>query len=153
MRVLVIGARGFVGTDLTLELLRRGHCVVAMEPRPDRGRLENAPGDIEWHTGSCADLENVLSAIGPTGVDAIYYGPFYPIASRERNLTAEFEVMGRGALQIFNLTRILDIKRIVFPSSTAVHGTQPASGEMLDEDSPVQPFGVYGATKLLCERF
>src|SRR5262249_12613162 len=42
---------------------------------------------------------------------------------------------------------------IIFPSSTAVHGTQPASGEVLDENSPVQPFGVYGVTKLLCERF
>ena len=38
-------------------------------------------------------------------------------------------------------------------AAIAVLGVQPANGEILDEESAVRPFGVYGVTKLLCERF
>lgn len=151
MRVLVIGARGFVGVALVSELLRRGHTVIGMEVRADPGRLMSSLDQIEMHVGDCSDPETILHAIGRRGVDAIYYGPFYRSPSRSKNLNAELRVMGVGALNVFNLTRVLDIRRVVFPSSTAVHGVQSPHEDAVNEDSYVKPFGIYGATKLACE--
>jgi nucleoside-diphosphate-sugar epimerase len=152
VRILVVGARGFVGVDLTFELLRRGHEVVAFEARGDLGRLAPLAKDIEWRIGDCADLESILAAIGPRGIDAIYYGPFYRSPTEARNLATELRVMGTGALSVFNLARVMDIRRILFPSSIAVHGVQKPSDGTLDEDSAVRPFGLYGAIKLMGEK-
>ena len=153
MRVLVVGARGFVGAELTMDLLARGHSVVAADVRADPGRLAPVADQIEWHVGDCSSLEFMLHVIGKQGVDAIYYGPFYRAPAKVRkDLGVEFNIMGSGALQVFNLARSLEIKRIIFPSSTAVHGVQPPGVQAVDENSYVKPNGVYGATKLLCER-
>ncbi|WP_157220734.1 NAD-dependent epimerase/dehydratase family protein [Flavisphingomonas formosensis] len=153
MRILVVGARGFVGVELVRELLARGHEVIGLEVRGDMGRLTPLADRITWITGDCSKQETILQAIGPRGVDGIYYGPFFRDSPGARSLSGEWEVMGRGALDIFNLAYALPIKRILFPSSTAVHGVQPADGALLDETSRARPFMVYGATKLLCEYF
>ncbi|MDF7774850.1 NAD(P)-dependent oxidoreductase [Sphingomonas sp. AOB5] len=153
MRCLVVGARGFVGVDLVRELLDRGHEVVALEIRGDMGRLTPYADRITWLTGDSSSIETLQKAIGPAGIDAIYYGPFFRSPAGSHDLTGEWATMGGGALNVFNLCRALPIKRIVFPSSTAVHGIQPADGVTLDETSRVQPFMIYGATKLLCEYF
>lgn len=153
MRILVVGARGFVGVELVKDLLSRGHEVIGLEVRGDMGRLTPLADQISWITGDCSKIETILQAIGPKGVDGLYYGPFYRDPPGNRNLSGEWEVMGRGALDVFNLARSLPIKRVVFPSSTAVHGVQPPGEGLLDEDSAVKPFMVYGATKLLCEYF
>jgi len=153
MRILVVGARGFVGVELVRELLARGHEVIGLEVRGDMGRLTPLADRIRWITGDCSKQETILQAIGPEGVDGIYYGPYFRDPPGTRSLSGEWEVMGKGALDVFNLADALPIKRILFPSSTAVHGMQPADGAMLDENSRSKPFMVYGATKLLCEYF
>lgn len=152
MKCLVVGARGFVGVELVKELLNRGHDVVAMDVRGDMGRLKPFAERITWLTGDCSNTEVMLDTIGRHSVDAIYYGPFFRNPPGQNNLSAEWATMGGGALGVFNLARALPIKRIVFPSSTAVHGEQ-TSDELRDETSTVKPFMVYGATKLLCEYF
>lgn len=152
MKCLVVGARGFVGVDLVRQLLDRGHDVVAMDVRGDMGRLKPFADRITWLTGDCSNAEVILNAIGRHGVDTIYYGPFFRNQPGENNLSAEWATMGGGALAVFNLARALPLTRIVFPSSTAVHGRQ-TSDQLRDENSAVKPFMVYGATKLLCEYF
>jgi nucleoside-diphosphate-sugar epimerase len=151
MRVLVVGAKGFVGAELTRSLLEHGHSVVALEPRNSPGRLADVADDIEWCIGDAADSEAVLTAIGRRGVDVIYYGPFYRHPPGTNNVTRELEVMAVGAWNVFGLARVLELKRVIFPSSTAVHGYQ-RDDVPVDEDSPVLPNSLYGAAKLLCER-
>lgn len=152
MRVLVVGAKGFVGAELCRSLLARGHRVVALEPRTTPGRLADVAAEIEWCCGDAASSEAVLAAIGHSGVDAVYYGPFYRDAPHERNIERELQVMALGAWQVFNLARVLPLQRVLFPSSIAVHGHQLADEPAVDESSALRPHGIYGATKLLCER-
>jgi nucleoside-diphosphate-sugar epimerase len=150
--VLLVGAKGFVGAELSRELLRRGHEVVALELRATPGRLSDVAAEIEWHAGDAASLEALLAAIGRRPVDAVYYGPFYRDPAGERSVERELQVMAVGAWNAFNLARGLDLDRVLFPSSTAVHGYQVAGEAPVDESSAVRPYGLYGATKLLCER-
>lgn len=152
MRVLVVGAKGFVGAELSRSLLARGHHVIAFEVRASPGRLVDVADDIEWRVGDAASQEAVLTAVGRKGVDAVYYGPFYRNQPGEQNVERELDVMAVGSWRMFNLARVLDMQRILFPSSTAVHGYQPDAVAEVTEDSQVAPIGIYGATKLLCER-
>jgi nucleoside-diphosphate-sugar epimerase len=154
VRVLVIGAKGFVGASLARELLRRGHEVVALDLREGPGRLADVAGQIEWAVGDGSSEEAILGAIGRRGVDAIYYGPFFRARPGVAELDRELSVMAIAAWRVFQLARALDLARIVFPSSTAVHGYQPDDGSPVSEETRVapQPHGLYGAYKLLSEQ-
>jgi nucleoside-diphosphate-sugar epimerase len=151
VRVLVIGAKGFVGASLCRALLKQGHAVTAVEPRPGPGRLADIESDIEWIVGDGSSCEVLLGAIGHRGVDGIYYGPYHRSPAGQPGLERELHVMGTAAWQLFGLAHALDIKRILFPSSTAVHGYQPNDDAPVSETSRVAPNLIYGAYKLLSE--
>jgi nucleoside-diphosphate-sugar epimerase len=151
MRALVVGAKGFVGAALCRRLLERGHEVAAVEVRPGPGRLADIADDIEWIVGDGSSREVMLAAIGRRGADAIYYGPYYRSPPGQAGLERELEVMAGAAWRLFSLAHALDIRRIVFPSSTAVHGYQPDDDAAVSEESRVAPNLIYGAYKLLCE--
>jgi nucleoside-diphosphate-sugar epimerase len=150
-RMVVVGAKGFVGASLVRRLVHGGHDVVAMDLRPGPGRLADVADDVEWVIGDGSTQEALLHAIGRRPVDGIYYGTFSQHRPGELGLEGELQVMAVATWRVFQLARGIDVGRIVFPSSTAVHGMQPPGGGALDETSRVAPFGIYGAYKLLCE--
>ena len=151
MRVLAVGAKGFVGAGLCRQLLDRGHSVTALEVKPGPGRLADVADDIEWIVGDGSSREVLLGAIGRRGVDAVYYGPYFRATPGQAGLERELDVMGTAAWRLFSLAYALDIKRILFPSSTAVHGYQPGDGSPVSEESRVAPNLIYGAYKILGE--
>jgi nucleoside-diphosphate-sugar epimerase len=151
MRILVVGAKGFVGASLVRHLLTNGHDVVALDFKATPGRLADVADQIEWVAGDGSTVEAVLAAIGRRPLDGIYYGPFVQHPAGQVGIETELNVMVTAAAKVFQLARGLDVTRLVFPSSTAVHGRQPGEGSPLSENSRVSPFGMYGAAKLLCE--
>lgn len=152
MKCLVVGAEGFVGAQLVKELLARGHSVIGLEVRGGVRRLADCIDSMTLHVGDCGDPEVVLGLVQKYDIDSIYYGPFFR-APDIQSVHGEWRVMGGGALATFNLVRATSVRRVVFPSSTAVHGQQPADSSALNEQTRVSPFMTYGATKLLCEYF
>jgi UDP-glucose 4-epimerase len=152
MRLLVVGAKGFVGASLVRASLRRGHSVTSLELREGPGRLADIAGEVEWRVGDCTDQEVLLDVIGARGVDGIYFGPFFRPPQGTPALMRELDVMAAATWRAFQLVRVLPIQRIVFPSSTAVHGPQPLGQPPVSESSAVRPHGLYGAMKLLTEQ-
>ncbi|MGH2728874.1 MAG: SDR family oxidoreductase [Actinomycetota bacterium] len=65
MKVLVTGATGSLGTQLTPALARAGHAVRALSRRPQ------PPGEIEWIRGDLRTGDGVEAAV--QGVDAIVH--------------------------------------------------------------------------------
>ncbi|MFC4941876.1 NAD-dependent epimerase/dehydratase family protein [Pseudonocardia sp. GCM10023141] len=149
-RVLVVGAKGYVGAAFCRALLVRGHQVVALDLGTEPGRLADLADHLEQVDGDGSDLQTVLSAIGRRPIDAVYYGPFYRGENGGHSVARELDVMAAGAWRVFDLARAFPLRRVLFPSSTAVHGGQ--RGATVDEDSPLLPASTYGAVKLLCER-
>ena len=58
-----------------------------------------------------------------------------------------------GMCNVFESARLLDISRVIYPSSQAVYGGQIERGDKeVTEEDPVCPSITYGVTKLLNER-
>jgi nucleoside-diphosphate-sugar epimerase len=152
VRVVVVGAKGFVGAALVRSLLETGHEVTAVELRDSPGRLADVADHVEWVAGDGSSLETLLAAIGGRKVDAVYYGPYFRRPGGALGVERELDVMAAAAWRVFQLARALDGLRVIFPSSTAVHGPQPGDGAAVSEQTRVAPFGVYGAAKLLTEQ-
>jgi nucleoside-diphosphate-sugar epimerase len=154
VRALVIGAKGFVGASLVRALLGRGHEVTALDLRGSPGRLADVADEIEWAVGDGSSEEAIFGAIARRGIDAIYYGPFFRAGPDGADLDRELSVMALGAWRVFQLARAIPLQRVVFPSSTAVHGYQPANGTPVNESTRVSPHPhrLYGAYKVLSEQ-
>lgn len=71
MRVLVLGATGYVGSRLVPELLGRGHDVVAATRRPGRPGRHPWSGDVTWRTLDVDDPTTLRGALDD--VDALAY--------------------------------------------------------------------------------
>ncbi len=70
-RILVTGARGYVGSRLVPLLLRAGHDVVATASSPPRPGAFPWSDDVEWRVMEATDPSSVRRAV--RGVDAVCY--------------------------------------------------------------------------------
>ncbi len=162
-RVLITGAAGFIGSNLSDRLLDRGAHVVGVDnfdpfydPAEKRANVRKAADSpaFELIEADCADLPGLRAALDGRDFDVVVHlaakagvrpSIADPVAYARANL------MGTQAM--LELARERGIDRFVFGSSSSVYGnneTVPFS-----EDDPVEePISPYAATKrageLLC---
>lgn len=153
-RVLVTGGAGFVGTNLTAELLNRGHWVrtldIAASPLDAHPRLETVVGDIrndEVLARSVANIDTVfhtaarLGLLGGRAVSQDY---------RELMFAVNVEATKR----LIRLARDAGVSRFVYTSSNSVvMGDQPivSGDETLSYTSRFAD--LYTETKVEAEAF
>ena len=132
-RVLVTGGTGLVGRFVVDVLHANGWQVtVAGRHRPD-DRFPPAIGFRRFELDPRADYGSLV-----TGFDAMVHGGFHHIAGRysggeggdvrgfwDRNFLA--------TLRLFQAAEAAVIERIVFLSSRAVYGQQPAGADVTEE--------------------
>ena len=150
-RVLVIGACGQIGSELTVKL--RGQLgvanVIASDIRKSNEELVKA-GPFE-----IIDAKNLLSVkacIDKHNIDTVYLmaamlsatGEQFPEKAWDLNMTSLFNVL--------NLAKDGVIDRVFWPSSIAVFGpTTPK--ENTPQNTVMEPTTVYGMTKQVGERW
>lgn len=150
MRVLITGGAGFIGANLTRELLSNGHSVSIVDDL-STGRLSNIEGtDAEFRRGSILDLD-LLTALAfdadsivhlaarssvPRSLDA-------PIASHQANAT--------GTLNVLEASRAAGGRPVVMASSSSVYGANPEMPKR--ESAATRPMSPYAASKLAAEAY
>jgi len=138
MKVLVTGASGMVGRNLTAYFEGKGHSVI--------------PTDLSgWAvSGNLLDKDFVFSTLASLEFDAI----IHLAAITEIKKTIEdpglcFQVNCVGTLNVLELANRKKVKRIICASSANVFGA-PKSNPV-NEDAPFDPRVPYDYSKVICE--
>lgn len=145
--VLVIGGAGYVGSVLVRMLLDRGYGVTVLDALmygDDGMDALYGRSDLNVIQGDLRDIETVVSAC--RHVDAVVHlGAIVgdPACDLDRRLALEVNL--QATRTVAAVARGIGIRRFIFSSTCAVYG---ASGDLLDEDSPLNPVSLYAMTKM-----
>lgn len=149
-RVLVTGADGFIGSNLTEMLISKGYEVKALSQYNSFnswGWLEdiNCKDKIEVVTGDVRDphyckhiTQDVDIIFHLAALIAIPYSYVAPDSYVDTNI--------KGTLNICQAAKENNVKRVIHTSTSEVYGT--AQYIPIDEKHPVQPQSPYSATKI-----
>jgi dihydroflavonol-4-reductase len=125
-RYFVTGATGFIGGELTKQLIGRGHRVVALVRSPSKAALLKTLG-VELHTGDITDRNSLRAPM--QGADGVFHvAAWYKIGVTEP--AAEAINVG-GTRNVLDIARELAIPRIVYTSTVGIYGD--TQGKIVDE--------------------
>jgi len=149
MKVLVTGGAGFIGSNLTRELLSLNHDVTILDDF-SAGSTKNLKDlDVEIIHDSILNISALRKAVAK--VDEIVH--LAAIGSVPRSILdpeSTYRVNVEGTINILEMARIYD-KGVIFASSSSVYGD---SLEMpRKETNVVMPKSPYAASKLAGESF
>ena len=164
MAVLVTGGTGFTGINIVRELVERDIEVISMDIVPPDGLVQRyvAPWAkrVTWLTGDIADRGGLEAASAYFNIDSIVHSAAYsPYGDTEtKNGRRTCDVNLQGTLNMLDLARRLEVKRVIYISSMAVYTAEPSAGQPLKEDTPLKtegfgtnPYGLYAITKITSE--
>jgi UDP-glucose 4-epimerase len=153
-RIVVTGAAGFIGSNLTDKLLELGAEVIGID-NLFSGRLDNLEDAFknkyfDFQKGDVRDLNFLLDVF--QDIDIIYHEASFvsvPQSVKMPSSCNDFNV--NGILNLLNAARKKDIDNIIFASSASVYGDTPTLPKT--EDMRRIPLSPYGVTKLACEAY
>ena len=149
---LVTGGGGFIGSHIVRALVQRGDRVRVLENglTGSRARIRDVLADVEWIDGDVRDLDAVQRAC--RGVEVVFHQAAVPSVSRtiaEPAMTHETNLT--GTLNILVAARENSVRRVMFASSCAIYGDNPASPK--SETLQPRPLSPYAVQKLAAESY
>lgn len=147
-QVLVTGGAGFIGSNLCEALLSQGARVRALDDL-SVGREENLAPGVELVRGSILDPDALTEAV--SGVEVVFHLAVACLRVCFERPEHVHEVNATGTLRLLEACRPLGLQRFLYCSSSEVYGT--AETVPMNEDHPLRPTTVYGASKLAGELY
>jgi nucleoside-diphosphate-sugar epimerase len=154
-RILVTGAVGQIGSELTVELRRRYGVdnVVATGHRSKPSPILYE-GPFEFIDVSRRDT--VLAAVDKYQIDTIYHMAAILSAVGEKNPTLAWDVNINGLYNVLEVARERNLLRVFCPSSIAVFGPDTPR-DHTPQETVLRPTTMYGISKvageLLCDYY
>jgi nucleoside-diphosphate-sugar epimerase len=155
-KILVTGAVGQIGSELSLELRKKygAENVIATGRKTEPSdELKNSG---PFHFINVNDENSVEEIIKKYNIDTVYHMAAILSAVGEKNPQLCWDVNMNGTINILNLAIKHEMARVIIPSSIAVWG----AGVSLDntpQESVLKPSTMYGVTKvcgeLLCDYY
>lgn len=144
MKILVTGANGFIGTNLTKRLLKDGHDVIGL----DNFSATNPRQDLPIEEGNVADFWTVEGLVKE--VDVVFHLAAQTMALSTSHQYEDMETNIGGTLNVLLCARKYGVK-VVYTSSSAVYGN--GSNPPFKETSPTQLLTPYAASKYAAEGY
>lgn len=156
MKVLVLGADGFIGSHLTEALIRRGTDVrafVLYNSFNSWGWLDQAPAEIrnglDVFAGDVRDPHGVRTAM--TGCDAVLHlAALIAIPYSYHSPDTYVDTNVKGTLNVLQAARELGVRRVIHTSTSEVYGS--ARFVPITEAHPLQGQSPYSATKIAADQ-
>jgi UDP-glucose 4-epimerase len=150
MRVLVTGGAGYIGGVVAEELLKDGHEVVVFDNLA-KGHRDAAPPGASFVHGDLGDAQLLRETLRRNRIEAVVHMAADSLVGESVTEPAKYYANNVGnGLALLDTMKELEIGRLVFSSTVAVHG-EPRKLPIV-ESAPTDPVNPYGETKLAFER-
>jgi len=155
-RILVTGATGQIGSELTIELRKKygSQNVIAVghKRKPSDKLLQSGPFEYV----DVADRMNIEKIVRKYDIDTVYHLAAVLSAVGEENPQVAWNVNMHSLYHVLEIAREYELVRVFWPSSIAVFGPE-APRVNTPQDAVLIPRTVYGVTKvageLLCNYY
>ncbi|MFX0139473.1 MAG: SDR family oxidoreductase [Candidatus Hodarchaeota archaeon] len=153
-KILVTGAAGFIGSNLTDRLLELGAFVIGID-NLFNGRLENLENALKskmfkFFKGDIRDINFLLEISKDTEI-IFHQAAFTSVPQSVLMPQSCNDVNINGVLNVLNTARKNNIEKIIFASSSSVYGDEPSLPKK--EDMKKNPKSPYGVSKLAGEGY
>ena len=149
MNILVTGGAGYIGSVVAAELVSAGHSVTVLDDL-SHGHRQAVPANAVLVPGDVADRELVQKTLAEGRIESVmHFAALIESGESMRIPESYFRNNSAGSLTLVEAMLASGVNRLVFSSTAAVYGEPQRIP--IDEDDPLQPSNVYGASKLLVE--
>ena len=154
MKILVTGALGQIGSELTaaLKKIYGDKNVVTSDVKTDAPSEEFLP----YETLNVLDKPRLTEIVKTHNITTIYHLAAILSAAGEKNPNLCWDVNMTGLHNVLEVARELNVKQIICPSSIAVFGPETPRNNT-PQETIILPKTMYGLTKaageLLCEYY
>lgn len=160
-KILITGGAGFIGYHIAKELLEQGHKVIIYDaflnfiPKEEsrypyylKTRLKDIQDNTHIVKGDIRDKDYLKKIIKEEKPEIIIHLAAIPIASASNQFFDNaIQTNLDGTLKVLQAIKEAGgVKRFVYTSSSFIYGD--FDYEPADEEHPVRPIDIYGATKL-----
>lgn len=151
-RYLITGGAGFIGSHIAEALLDEGHAVVAFDNLSSghlanldhlRGRIGFIQGDVRDRAAIGTAMKGCDCCFHEAALVSVFESVEKPFDNHDINMS--------GTLNVLQAARDAGVKRVVFASSAAIYGNDPALPKR--EDMRPQPASPYAAGKITGEYY
>jgi nucleoside-diphosphate-sugar epimerase len=163
---MITGGTGFVGAYVVAQLLDDGHDVTIFDISPNRKFLEDVCGrhrvqseQVHIVVGDVADPFAVLRTMADSGAERVVHLAATLSGLSDANPLRALRVNCEGTLNIFESALQCGVYKTVWASTIGVFGTPGVRhsdvgswDDILSNDAPHRPDGIYGACKSFNER-
>lgn len=149
-KILITGAGGQVGTELTLKLREAfGKAnIIATDIKPAEGIFQDGPYEVL----DVLDRDTMLSLVKKHNITQIYHLAALLSATGEKDPMFAWKLNMESLLLVLNVARDNNIGKVYWPSSIAVFGPSTPRRDT-PQDTVMDPNTVYGISKLAGERW
>lgn len=147
--LLVTGGAGYIGSHVTLELMRRKREVVVFDDL-SRGHRDLV-GKALFEEGDLKDLSRIRAVFGKYPIDGVLHFAAKSLVGESMAEPLDYYRNNvAGTIALLTTMKEHSVDRIVFSSTAAVYG-EPERVP-IEEDAPKRPTNVYGDTKWFIEK-